>query len=39
VLPEVDPGDMASEDTDELQELVSELRAFLDVSDGLLTIA
>jgi hypothetical protein len=39
VLPEASPGEMTSEDTDELRELVSELRAFLEVSKGLLTIA
>jgi hypothetical protein len=39
VLPEVDPGEMTSEDSAELQELVGELHAFLEVSEGLLTIA
>jgi hypothetical protein len=39
VLPQVNPGETTYEDTDELRELVSELRAFLEVSGGLLTMA
>jgi hypothetical protein len=39
VLPEVNPGEKTSEDPDELRELAGELRAFLEVSEGLLTIA